>query len=114
MGKFDILNFLRRNPNNYYTADELSKVLDVNLASVYTSLRGLDELDVRNVLGKKTGHVTRTYAFVKKDGLLDESISELELLRKKMGLVPSDVLVGLLILKELKRLNKRFEDEGRK
>ena len=109
MGKKEVLDFLKKSENNFFSADEISKGLNVNLRSCSAVLKRLEgELTVRFVKGKRTDHKVKVYAFVRPDPFVDRVFLDLELAKKqdRLAYLSTDTALNVLVLAELKRLRE--------
>ena len=103
------MKFLKSNSNSYFSAEELSRLLNKNVQSIYASMRKLKcDLDVKEVKSKnKTKHYTKLYAFLVKDEFFELALESFLSLKcdKRLDFCNANDKLLLLVLAELKKKN---------
>ena len=115
MGQSDIMQFFRRNPDCFFSSDEVAKGLGINRKTAYALLKKLkdnDDLELKYVKPKQ-GSIKTMFAYRIKDDFLEESMHEFNILKQKekFSTTNASTLQNFLILKELKRLNTKMEED---
>ena len=115
MGKNDVLKFLNSNIGNFFTANDISRALNISLATISSNLRKLHDDNaiyckrmLKESSESKKSYITKVYSYKLTDKYLDKAINEFNILRaeKAFEMVHSDTLLSLLIIKELKELKE--------
>ncbi len=113
MSKAEILSILNKNKNSYLSAEEISKILSINVQSVYSSLKKLVMLnEIKFKEFKKKGVPSKKLYYVpESDKYLDQVMSSLNgaNLPESLLMVNKDTIVNIMILAELKKLNDNFK-----
>ena len=102
-----MINFLKKNPNSYFSATEISRFCGVNKQTGIALLNKLEkELNVKLIYTGKTAQATKVYAITNKNDYLDASYAELVNSAtdpRFLGL-STELRALLLILAELKKI----------
>jgi len=119
MGKKEIYDFLNKNPNAFFSADDLSKILKINYQSARAAINKLiteNTLVSKNVTVNKFGPAISYFSIRKTDDKLEEALIEYKQLRNDPAFAASnqDLIIGLLQVKELKKLNEVLQNGCRK
>ena len=114
MSQRDVLVFLKKNTPNYFTPEEMGKILNLNIQSIHSSLKQLskfNDVDCKAFLPKQ-GPPAKKYSFLKKDDYFEEALHIYKKLKseERFGFMPSDVLSNLIIVKELKKIVGLLKD----
>jgi hypothetical protein len=108
MGQKEIFDSLKKNPNQYFSAEELSKILKVNRQSVTASLRKLSDkkdIIVKLVAIGRNNTPLKKFCFVSNDEMTNV-INEYGQIRNKHLGLNSDLLSNLMIVKEIREMRK--------
>lgn len=108
MGQQDIFYSLKKNPNQFFSAEELSKILKINRQSVTASLKKLNtsgDIIVKLFSIGKNNTPIKKFCFVNADAMT-QVIDEYNQVRGKFIHMNSDTLSNLMIVKELREMNK--------
>ena len=110
IGQNDVFLVLKKNPNQYFAAEDLKQMLGMNVQSIYSCLRKLaDKGDLKfKEIHPPTGPKRKIYAFIDRDEQFEKVVSEYRKLRgqERYGFFNSDVLATLMLIKEI-RENKK-------
>jgi DNA-binding transcriptional regulator GbsR (MarR family) len=108
MGQQDIFDSLRKNPNQFFSAEELSKILKVNRQSVSATLRKLNnkgDIVVKLFSIGRNNTPLKKFCFVNSDAMF-EIVDEYNQVRAKYINLNSDLLSNLMIVKEIREMRK--------
>ena len=110
MGQKEIFDSLKSNPNEYFSAEELSQILKINRQSATASLNKLQNKGYILVklfsIGRNNTPVKK-FCFVSADKF-ESILNEFEQVREKNKYLNTETVSNLMILKELKEMNKTW------
>lgn len=110
----DILKFLKKNAEAFFSAETVSQCCGVNIQTVNSQLKKLQKqgvLEFREYQPDK-GAVGRMYCYRNPDGYLDEALHGLKYLKQtqRLEMWRADDILRLMGLRELKIINRRLEN----
>jgi len=108
MGQNEIFNSLKRNPNEFFSAHEIGKILKINVQSASAALKRLHnsgDVVVKSFTIGKNNTPMKKFCFVEDDEL-GKVIAEFGQIRQKYPMINTEVLSNLMILKELREMRK--------
>jgi len=108
MGQQDIFYSLKKNPNQFFSAEELSKILKINRQSVTASLKKLNnsgDIIVKLFSIGKNNTPIKKFCFINADEMV-QVIDEYNQIRGKFVNLNSDTLSNLMIVKEIREMKK--------
>ena len=114
MGQGDILGFLKKNPNAFFSAEDISRLMEINFQSSKATLNRLKEakdVQFKVMFLGKTNHPTEMYSFRDIDSDFNDAINELNKYKNdnEFQYVNSNSIIELLTLKELKKIRRLLE-----
>jgi len=118
MGQREVLEILKKNPNRFFPADEIKRLLSINLQTAYSVLNKLSksgDIEFKEILPRQ-GPPRKLYAYVLKDKNFETIVQEFRLLRgeERFGFFNSDVLATLMLTKEIRELKEEIKNGSRK
>ena len=114
MGQNEIWEILKKNPNKFFSIEELAKISGINFQSAFKTMEKLDtngDIKTEIVIGR-TNHPSKMYSFRKKDDYLEDTLHEFKYLKQDpmFSVTSSDHLLLLIIIKELKEIKELMKN----
>jgi DNA-binding PadR family transcriptional regulator len=113
MGKSDVLDVLKKNPNKYFSTEELAVILHLNVQTMYSLLKKL--VEENTIMFKdftpSQGPSKKLYAYTHKDDYFEEVLHQFNTLKSesRFTFMPPEVLANLLVVKEIKQLREGLQ-----
>ena len=110
MGQQEVLLLLKKNPNKFFSVEEISKILGQNVQATYSAvkkLKGDDRVESKEV-NYDRGPLKSFFRFFDKDNHFEAALDEFNTFKasNRFRFMPSEVLSNIMIVKELKELKE--------
>lgn len=110
MGKTEIIKFLEGNPNQWFSAAEITNHTKTNSASTYNTIKRLlkDGVIISKTLQTVTsGGPKKVYTAVRKDTDFEQAVHEYRELRRAYNdILHSDLIGSLMIVAKINKLER--------
>ena len=111
IGKNDVFLILKRNPNRFFTAEQIKDSLGINVQSAYSALNKLAKAgDIKSKsIDPLQGPSRKLFSYISIDTDFVDIVTEYSRKREDYGYLNSDTISTLMLIKEIRSLKEEMK-----
>jgi len=119
MGKKELYDFLVKNPNVFFSTEELSKIVKNNYQSTRSALNklmGENLLLSKEVVVNSVGPPVKFFSLLATDDVMEQTLFDYKKIKNDPRFVTAnqELILGLMQVSELKKIHEVLQNESRK
>ena len=119
MSQIKVIRLLKKNPETYLTAKEISNILKLNIQTISKTLNQLEkygEVRMKTITSAGVAGYTKLYGFMKKDGDFEKVVNKFKMYQQdnQFNMSSPDVIRQFMTITELRKIRRLLENERNK